>query len=211
MKLYDHVTRHPRQYNGIAYKLIIPRYYCANDACCQKVARIIPDIILPNKHYEANVIEDAVDEAVSPGDPEMFDYPCDDTVRNWKDWIAENKTQIDGALRLIGSQHPGVGLPLLDTRVSLLDHLRKNLIGWLSEVTRLLWNFCVPPLNARQIHERSGSMTVPLFFHGVTASGQISFISKEDINNDSIIRRRERDDGCPQVGDNSSSLRSESG
>jgi len=58
---------------------------CTADAC-GKVHRILPDIWLPFKHYEAERIENVMDGEISEKDLTVEDYPCEVTMARWAAW-----------------------------------------------------------------------------------------------------------------------------
>lgn len=126
-----------KQYGGETRWLRIRKMFCGH---CQAFHDEIPDCISPHKHYGTTVIEDAVDEITLPDDENYNGYPCERTMQRWSKWIGENKTQIDGTLKSIGSRLPDFGNELLESVDSLLDKLREDGAGWLSTINRIIYN-----------------------------------------------------------------------
>ncbi len=44
----------------------------------------------PHKHYASEVIENVVDEVVTPDDEITEDYPCVATIDRWKKWLLDS-------------------------------------------------------------------------------------------------------------------------
>ena len=61
-------------------------------------------------------------------------------MQRWKDWILENRQQIDGYLKSIGSRLSASGSELLKSGDSLLQKLRSDGAGWLATVNRAIYN-----------------------------------------------------------------------
>ena len=100
---------------------------------------MLPDFLVPFKHYEEKVIVDAIDDRI---DVEEHDYgPSVQTVRRWKWWIRVNATDIDGNLRSIGHRELGFSEELLKSGISLLEKLRSSIPeGWLKTILRVIYN-----------------------------------------------------------------------
>lgn len=107
---------------------------------CRRLHAELPDILVPRKHYAAEVIEDVVDGVSTPDDRSTEDYPCARTMQRWKDWISGKQAQIDGLLRSVGATLPGFGTELLKSMDSLLVKLRERGAGWLPVTTRAIYN-----------------------------------------------------------------------
>lgn len=105
----------------------------------------------PHKHYSTEVIENVADEVCTPETPQTEDYPCELTMIRWKAWIAGNLNHVDGVLKSIGSRLSEFGTELLNSKVSLVEQLRKDGEGWLAVMNRMTWNFGMPLLNACQL------------------------------------------------------------
>ena len=127
MKMYDGETKH----------LLIRRLKCRK---CNCLHNELPDILIPHKHYAAEVIENVVDEISTPDDMTTLLYPCERTMARWKKWIRSNRTQIDGHLRSVSVRLFELPLEFLNSEKSLLDELRMRGAGWLSEISHILLN-----------------------------------------------------------------------
>ena len=95
---------------------------------------------MPHKHYAAKVIEDTVDEAIGPDDLSTEDYPCEQTMQRWKNWIERNQTQMEGCLRSAAYRILDYSDQLLNSGVSLLKNMRELGAGWLCIVQRFVYN-----------------------------------------------------------------------
>ena len=74
----------------------------------------------PYKHYDAGLIEDAVDGAVSEGDLETENYPCEGTINHWKWWMKMNEPNIEGQIRPAAHRFLDFGGEFLKSAGSLL-------------------------------------------------------------------------------------------
>ena len=81
MKYYDRVKRVVRLAYGSKKNVYIKRYSCRK---CGSVCRILPEHILPYKHYEKKIIEGFVLGRLTSELLEYEDYPCETTIANWK-------------------------------------------------------------------------------------------------------------------------------
>ncbi len=126
-----------KSYNGKKKCLLIRRLKCS---CCGHLHNELPDILVPHKHYEAEVIENVVDGVSTPDDPDTSCYPCERTMIRWKQWILANKAQINGHLRSVAFRLLGFPLEFLHSGKSLLDELQSRGAGWLSAVTHFFLN-----------------------------------------------------------------------
>ena len=115
--------------------------------------RVLCDCLTPYKQYMTEIIENVVDGISTPEDLTTENYPCEKTMERWKRLIVGNRVQIDGALKSVGSRYLGFGVELLESKVSLLDTLRIEGAGWLAIVNRIMWNFRLTFLNARQLKD----------------------------------------------------------
>ncbi|WP_420808593.1 DUF6431 domain-containing protein [Anaerolactibacter massiliensis] len=136
----DSVRRKVKDTNGSVSTYIIRRLKCSNSSC-NRIHRELPDFCIPFRRYESIIIEEAIDEAIHFGDSDIGEYPCERTFQRWKTWEEENKQQIDGNLNSIVSHFDSSGSSLRNGAVSLLEHFRKRIGGWLSEIYRAIINF----------------------------------------------------------------------
>jgi len=122
-----------RDHGGKTDHVMIRRLKCPH---CQRLHNELPNILVPRKHYKAEVIENIVDEAVTTDDDIAEDFPCEATICRWKDWVRRNHTFIDGMLNALGISINGEGL----MQGSLLEKLRGYGSGWLSFCLRPIYN-----------------------------------------------------------------------
>lgn len=81
MKYYDRVRRIVRCEYGTKRTVYVKRYFCS---CCGIIRRILPNYILPYKHYDKRIIDGFVHGKYSSEQLEFEDYPCELTIANWK-------------------------------------------------------------------------------------------------------------------------------
>jgi len=100
---------------------------------------MLPDFLVPFKHYQEEVIVDSIDDRLVP--EEIDDSPSGKTVKRWKRWIQVNAMDIDGQLKSIGYRELGFAEELLRSGVSLLKELRRSIPeGWLRAILRTIYN-----------------------------------------------------------------------
>lgn len=126
-----------RTYGGETFHIQIRRLKCHR---CHRLHNELPNILVPHKHYCAEVIEDVVDEVVTPEDVVVEDYPCAATMERWKDWICRVTPAIDSMLRSIGCRMLNFTDELLFSSASLLGSLRDGGGGWMATVMHTLCN-----------------------------------------------------------------------
>ena len=85
-------------YNGEKKTFSLRRMRCVR---CKRLHIELPDILVPNKHYIAELIENVVDGVSTPDDLSTENYPCERTMQRRKNWILKNRQQIDGYLKSI--------------------------------------------------------------------------------------------------------------
>ncbi len=81
LKYYDTVPRIVRIKKGTVRWTRVKRYTCP---VCGSVHRILPDFLLPRKHYEAEIIKGVINGSITPFDLDYEDYPCEMTMARWK-------------------------------------------------------------------------------------------------------------------------------
>jgi len=87
LRYYDSVSRIVRtQYRKTCY-ILIRRLRCQD---CSSTHREIPDVIFPFKQYEAEIIIGVLEGYISPETFGYEDYPCEMTMKRWRD---SRKTQ----------------------------------------------------------------------------------------------------------------------
>lgn len=100
---------------------------------------MLPDFLVPFKHYSEEVIVDSIDNRILP--EEMDDRPSRQTVNHWEWWLQINSSDIDGNLKSIAHRELGFTEELLRSSVSLLNELRRSLPeGWLKAIIRIIYN-----------------------------------------------------------------------
>ena len=154
----------------------IPVCRCGIENCAFSYTRVLPDGMVPHKHYCAEVIENVIDEVCTPEDIQTEDYPCEKTMDEWKAWIAGNRDHINGVLRSVGSRLSVFGEELLKTEDSLMDKLREDGGGWLSILISMAWNFGMPFFNARWLKTVSTDSSV------VSEKSGLLYFCKEESN-----------------------------
>ena len=132
----DNRLRIFKEYGGDKKRLLIRRLKCK----CGRLHHEIPDFLVPHKHYTNEVLENVLDDVSTPADLSSEDYPCEITMKRWKDWLSRNCDQIEGMLRTIGYKLPGFTVTLLKSRISLLTGLRESGSDWLATIHRLIYN-----------------------------------------------------------------------
>ena len=101
---------------------LIRRLKCSNDKC-GRLHNELTDCLCPYKHYDAGLIEDVADGAVSEADTETEDYPCEGQIRE----AAHRFLDLDGKF--------------LKSGASLLGGLRERISpGWLKAAVRAIYN-----------------------------------------------------------------------
>ena len=80
-RYYDTVKRIVRTAFGKRYDTYVKRYICTK---CGFIHRELPDWLIPYKQYEKPIINGFIFDTLSSDILEYEDYPCSQTVRNWK-------------------------------------------------------------------------------------------------------------------------------
>ena len=134
----DYCKRTARHDDGERELFCIPRYRC-NEPGCRKVHRMLPDFMVPFKHYTEDVISDSVNDTSEHS--QICDGPSSATVNRWKRWIDLNATDIDGHLKSIGHRELGFSKELMNSGVSLLRELMGSIPhGWLRAILCMIYN-----------------------------------------------------------------------
>lgn len=84
---YDKVKRLVKGAGGKRQWIDVQRYKCKK---CNSVHRHLPDIIIPFKHYDADIIEGVQDRCITPETFGFEDYPCEQTMKRWI-WNTQKK------------------------------------------------------------------------------------------------------------------------
>ena len=80
LKYYDSIRRLVKGSNGRKYFITIDRYICKK---CHSTHRVIPDKLLPYKHYEKDIIRGFIEGEKSSYDLEYEDYPSESVINEW--------------------------------------------------------------------------------------------------------------------------------
>lgn len=117
--------------------LRIRRFKCT---ACESYHNELPDVLLPYKHYEAEVISGVIDGIVTPDDLDSADYPSVSTMLYWLRWFRSNLANIEGYLRNAGYSILRLGKDFLFSDQSLLEAVRKRYFNWLERAIRIIYN-----------------------------------------------------------------------
>ena len=161
----DTRTRIWKWYGGIKRHIRIRRLRCSS---CQRYHTELPDVLVPNKHYGSEVIENVADDVSTPDDKTTEDYPCTKTMERWKDWIAANTPQIDGYLKSIGTRFLDMPESLLASKDSLLTSLRDLGAGWLRFTTAIIYRTGGSFLPSVRVHKSAPALSVCPRWHDVS-------------------------------------------
>ena len=81
VKYQDEVPRIIREKYGEKHWIKIPRYRCKNCGC---VFRVLPENLLPFKHYDKEIIQGVVEGVISEETIGYEDFPCEVTMARWR-------------------------------------------------------------------------------------------------------------------------------
>jgi hypothetical protein len=134
------VRRINRKIGGENDWMLIERRKCTNKSC-HKTHRLLPDISLPYKHYDAGVIEDVIDGTINEEALSEEYNPSESTLQRWRKWAERLMKDLEGHMRSAAYRILEMTEEFLNTRVSLLEGLRERLnYGWLSAAMRIYIN-----------------------------------------------------------------------
>ena len=129
------VRRHSRkEETGEKVWFLVPFGKCKS---CGRTCRMLPDSMVPYKHYEEYVITKALDEKY-PG--KTVYLPSAQTRRRWAVWLTTNKERIEGLFRSVGYRVLNFNAELLFSTASLLEKLRRDTGHWLQVTIRFIYN-----------------------------------------------------------------------
>ena len=138
LKHRAHVHRHIRKEDtGKKEWYWIPLSKCDNKNC-GAMRRLLPDFMVPYKHYEEEAVSDVLNEVITEESP--VDFPSVQTMRHWKAWLFLNKDRIESLFRGIGYTILGFGEELIFDQNCLLDQLRRKTDNWLKIMIRFVYN-----------------------------------------------------------------------
>ena len=134
------VSRTCRKEDGSGETYKIENRKCRNKSC-RKNHRLLPDILLPNKHYEADLIEAVIDGLAGEEDPRLEDGPSDSTIRRWREWGKNFAEEAEGKIRSAAYRILDLTEEFLGSRESLPGMIKERLVqGWLPVAMRVLYN-----------------------------------------------------------------------
>ena len=138
LKHRDFCRRVSKEEGGGKKWYLIPRGKCTH---CSKTHRMLPDFMVPFKHYTSEVISGALDGVVTADDLDSENHPCATTISRWHHWLMKNKLRIEGTLKSIGYRLLGFSEGLLKSGESLLERLRdQRKTCWLETLLRFVYN-----------------------------------------------------------------------
>lgn len=117
--------------------LKIRRFRCCG---CNRYHTELPDVLLPYKHYETEVISGVIDGIVTPDDPDSEDYPSLNTMLSWLRWFQRNLANMEGYLRNAGYRILDLSKEILFSDQSLLETVRNRYDNWLEKIIRIIYN-----------------------------------------------------------------------
>lgn len=136
----DHCDRIVRYEGGSHEWIKIPRHRCDNPAC-RRIHRMLPETLLPYKHYSEEIISGVLDDVILPDDEDSENYPSEKTMDRWHHWLMANTTTINSTLKSVAFRELDYSFELLKSGVSLLNHLRESIPdGWLKVIIRFIYN-----------------------------------------------------------------------
>ena len=102
---------------------------------------MLPDMLLPHKHYPEETVSGVLDGVIGPDDADSENCPSEKTMFRWKHWLMFNHLNIDGQMKSIGCRVLGFKEELLTSSVSLLQYMRSSLPdAWLKTIIRYIYN-----------------------------------------------------------------------
>lgn len=102
---------------------------------------MLPDCLVPYKHYNEETISGVLDDIVNPDDEDSEIYPSEKTMLRWHHWFILNQFNIEGHMKSIGYRLLGFKEELLKFSNSLLSHIKSSMPdAWLRTILRYLYN-----------------------------------------------------------------------
>ena len=140
MEKKDWVKRINRKIGGKSEWLLIERRKCTN-ASCRKTHRLVPDICIPYKHYDAGVIEDVIDGTLDEEALSEEYHPSESTIQRWRKWAKEFIRNAEGKIRSAAHRILELSAEFLGSRMALLKELKERIdYGWLAVAIRIYIN-----------------------------------------------------------------------
>ena len=132
LKAHSCYSRHFRDENGKRYYGWVAQVHCAD---CDTYPALIPDFLMPHKHYEASVIEAEIARAEGTGSPGLSSCQANEsTVLRWVRQFKERGACAVGWLTSI----------LLDVYERHISAVKTRNKGLLDQLRRLAREFQVP-------------------------------------------------------------------
>lgn len=102
---------------------------------------MLPDILVPYKHYPEETISGVLDEIVGSDDMDSENFPSEKSMERWHHWFIFNRMNMEGHIKSIGHRILGYEEELLSSTMSLLSHIRSSIPDvWLKIILRYIYN-----------------------------------------------------------------------
>ncbi len=102
---------------------------------------MLPDFLLPYKHYKEEVISGVLDGVVTPDDLDSEDRPSQAAMELWILWFVLNRLNIEGQLQSVLYRELDYSEEIFKSGRSLLSEFRRSSQGaWLSVAVRTIYN-----------------------------------------------------------------------
>ena len=134
MKCKDRRARIGKTFDGDRTVYLIRRMYCPH---CHIMHNELPDFLIKFKHYEVQIIEDAIDGNLSSEDG--YEAPSEATMHRWCVWFDSLCAILDSILYAVRAMLEDI-LPTLFGEVSLISTIRSRGGGWLITVFSVIIN-----------------------------------------------------------------------
>lgn len=95
----------------------------------------LPDFLLKYKHYEAQIIEDGIEDQI----PDWHTNPVLETIRRWQIWFSLILPFLNAALDSIYTELEEQ-LPSFFRQISYVEQICKKGEGWLAAILDILIN-----------------------------------------------------------------------
>lgn len=126
--------------DGSREKLLIEVRKCTNESC-RKCHRLLPDELLPYKHYESDLIEAVIDGVVGEDDEALEEGPSPETMKRWREWWEKLKAEAEGRIRSAAYRILDLSEQFLGSQDSLLGRIKERLVeGWLAATIKIMCN-----------------------------------------------------------------------
>ena len=119
--------------------LVIERRQCINLGC-HKLHSLLPDKLVPYKHYASELITGVLDGDIGPEDPMNEEYPCDETLHRWNHWFMANLFRIEGYCGLVWHHVLDPGMGFMQPGASILETIQRSCDRWLAAILRMIYN-----------------------------------------------------------------------